>query len=348
MDKHDYQKQLNIIVRRVSVFCSLLIITVIVLCVGFYGEFKFKTESNAIEDTSFELFTINNYIDALDNSEENMQVKYGFELFKSTPKYIGPNNGKAELVYAGNNLSCNNCHLYAGTKPYSGALIGVVKRFPQFRGRENKMGTIEERINGCFERSMNGKVLPPDGKEMKAFVSYLSWLDRFAEPDGSFEGKGFMTIEIPERAVDLEKGKAVFNTVCYACHGTDGQGVKLKNSHVYQYPPLWGEDSFNNGAGMNRVITAANFIIGNMPYGATFENPILTDEEAYDVAGYINQQLRPQKSNPEKDFPDLKRKPVSTPYPPFADEFSIEQHQLGPFQPIMEYYMLTYGIKKVK
>ncbi len=346
MDKKDYHKQLKKIVRRIYFFCSLMILTLIVMLLTFFD--VFKTEKNTIEDSSFELFTINNYISALDDSKENLEIKYGFELFKSTPNYVGPNNDNKEIAYAGNNLSCNNCHLYAGTKPYSGALIGVVKRFPQFRGRENKMGTIEERINGCFERSMNGRVLPPDGKEMKAFVSYLKWLDRFAEPDGSFKGKGFVSIEIPERAVDLEKGEAIYNNVCYACHGTDGKGVKLTGSHVYQYPPLWGDDSYNNGAGMTRVITAAQFIKGNMPFGATYQVPILTDEEAYDVAGYINQHQRPQKSNREIDFPDLVRKPVSTPYPPYCDDFSIEQHQLGPFQPIMKFYKITFDVVKTK
>ncbi|RLD29304.1 MAG: cytochrome C, partial [Bacteroidetes bacterium] len=284
----------------------------------------------------------------LDDSKDNLEIKYGFELFKSTPKYLGPQNGNIEIAYAGNNLSCNNCHLFAGTKPYSAPLVGVVGRFPQFRGRENKMGTIEDRINGCFERSMNGRMMPSEGKEMKAFVSYLKWLDRFAEEDGTFKGKGFVSIEIPNRAVDLEKGKHIFDNVCFACHGTDGKGVRLENSQVYQYPPLWGDDSFNNGAGMNRVITSAQFIKANMPYGATYQVPILSDEEAYDVAGYINQQQRPQKSNPEIDFPDITKKPVSTPYPPYADDFSIKQHQLGPFQPIMEYYKLKYGMIKTK
>ena len=88
---------------------------------------------------------------------------------------------------------------------------------------------------------------------------------------------------------------------------------------------------------MTRVITAAQFIKANMPFGTTSENPILTDEEAYDVAGYINQKIRPEKGNRDKDFSDLKKKPVSTPYPPYADNFSVEQHQLGPFQPIIEY-----------
>ena len=287
-------------------------------------------------------------VSLLDDSDENLEIKFGFELFKNTPNYLGPNNGKLEKAYAGNNLSCNNCHLYAGTKKYAGTLVGIIQRFPQFRGRENKMGTIEERINGCMERSMNGRVMPIDSKEMKAIISYMNWLGRDAPEDGKIEGTGFLTIQIPERAVNLDKGKIIFKNMCSVCHGVNGDGEKLPNSNVYKYPPLWGNDSFNNGAGMNRVITAANFIKGNMPFGTTFDSPILTDEEAYDVAGYINQQNRPTKPNLESDFPDLKRKPVSTPYPPYVDDFSVKQHQLGPFQPIMEFYKKKYDMVKKK
>ena len=106
--------------------------------------------------------------------------------------------------------------------------------------------------------------------------------------------------------------------------------------------------AFNNGSGINRVITAAQFIKGNMPYGTTYENPFLTDAEAYDVSGYINQQQRPKKPNLEKDFPDLLKKPVSAPYGPYVDNFSVEQHQKGPFQPIIAFYDKEYGIKKSK
>lgn len=117
----------------------------------------------------------------------------------------------------------------------------------------------------------------------------------------------------------------------------------------YKYPPLWGADSYNNGAGMHRVITAAQFIKGNMPFGqATWVNPKLTDEEAYHLAGYINSFERPRKSNLEKDYPDLKLKPVSTPYGPWADDFSADQHKNGPFPTIIKYYKLEYGITKSK
>lgn len=287
-------------------------------------------------------------ISLLNDSEENIELKFGHELFIKTPKYIGPDNGNPDKAYSGNRLACNNCHLQAGTKPFSGSLIGIINRFPQFRGRENKIGTIEERINGCMERSMNGKTMPPNGKEMKAFVKYLTWLSRLAPEDGKTFGQGFVKIEIPERAVNLEHGKQVFTATCIVCHGIDGKGKIAMDGFTYVYPPLWGDDSFNNGAGMTRVITAAQFIKGNMPFGTTYDAPLLSDEEAYDVAGYINQQKRPIKVNPEKDFPDLTRKPVSTPYPPYADSFAIEQHQLGPFQPIMDYYKQEYNMVKIK
>lgn len=294
------------------------------------------------------IYYMNYDVSSLEDSEANQDIKYGYQLFTETPKYIGPDNGNPNMVYQGNRLACKNCHLNSGTKPYSGPLIGVVQRFPQFRGRENKMGTIEERINGCMERSMNGRMLPVDGKEMQALVKYLKWISRYAPKDGQIEGQGFIEIEIPNRAVNLENGKQVFDKNCIICHTISGKGLKQPSSYTYDYPPLWGDDSYNNGAGMSRVITAAQFIKANMPFGTTYKFPMLTDEEAFDVAGYINQQSRPQKENTEKDFPDIKKKPISTPYPPYADNFTIEQHQKGPFQPIMEYYKKTYNINKTK
>lgn len=328
-----------------SISCLIMLIIVIFLLFKYE---VFNSDEGQLEDRPIDPLTANYNTSGLDDSEENLAIKYGFELFQNTPKYIGPENGNSEMAYAGNNLSCTNCHLYAGTKKYSGMLIGVINRFPQYRGRENKVGTIEERIDGCMERSMNGKKLPRDSKEMKAFVSYLEWLSRYAPEDGKLDGLGYASFAIPNRPIDYEKGKSIFEAKCSLCHGIDGRGVKSKDSPVYIYPPLWGDDSYNNGAGMTRVITAAQFIKTNMPFGATYENPILSDEECYDVAGYINQQERPVKNNLEADFPDLTKKPVSAPYPPYADKFSVEQHQVGPFQPIMEFYKQRYGIIKNK
>ncbi|MCL6267297.1 c-type cytochrome [Flagellimonas myxillae] len=287
-------------------------------------------------------------VQRLDTKAGNQQIKLGYDIFVNSPKYIGPVQSDSTKQYAGNNLACANCHLDAGTKPFAAPLIGVIKRFPQYRGREDKMGTIEERINGCMERSMNGHVMPEDSEEMRAMIAYLEWLGRYTPSNGKIGGQGFLKIEIPDRAVDLQHGKQVFQLHCVLCHGEDGQGQKQLDGSRYTYPPLWGQDSYNNGAGMTRVITAANFIKGNMPFGTTYDNPVLTDEEAYDVAGYINQKLRPTKPNREVDFPNLAKKPVSTPYGPYADPFSMEQHQKGPFQPIMEYYKKEFNLNKSK
>ena len=331
---------------RFGIFCCIILSTIILVLVIYI--FRLKQDSKQEEFYTGNIYAANYDPTFLEDTPENELIKYGYNLFKFTPQYIGPKNLSNQTGYSGNNLACNNCHLNGGTKPASAPLIGIVQRFPQFRGRENKIGTLKERINGCFERSMNGTVLSENSREMKAYIAYLNWLSRYAPEDGKIEHTGFLTINIPNRKVDLENGQRVFETHCMVCHLKDGSGQKLADSITYLYPPLWGNDSYNNGAGMTRVITAAEFIKGNMPFGTTHDNPILTDEEAYDVAGYINSKERPIKQNLELDFPDIKKKPVSTPYPPYADSFSTEQHQLGPFQPIMEFYKKEFNINKTK
>lgn len=276
-------------------------------------------------------------------------IRLGHDLITQTPLLIGRLNKDQSKHYAGNDLACKNCHLEAGTKPGAGAFVGIYDCFPQFRGRENKVGTLVERVNGCMERSMNGKALPENSLEMKAIIAYMQWLSEDVPEDEAIKYKGYVKVKLPEEAADPLIGKAIYEKHCTVCHGEDGQGQRPNDKSLYVYPPLWGDNSFNHGAGMHRVITAAEFIKGNMPYlQATWDKPILTDEEAYHIAAYINSFERPQKSNPENDFPNKRLKPVSTPYGPWEDDFTAEQHKYGPFQPIMEFYESEYGIKKSK
>lgn len=285
----------------------------------------------------------------LDNESKASLIKFGHEIITKTPEYIGPLSNDERKRLAGNNLTCQSCHLEAGTKPGAGSFVGVFNRFPQFRGRENKIGTLEERINGCMERSMNGEILEETSLEMKAMIAYIKWLGDDIPTEKEEMYKGFVKVELPNKKADLIAGKAVYETNCVTCHASNGQGIRPNETSLYQYPPLWGSDTYNDGAGMNRVITAAEFIKGNMPYlQATWDNPVLTDEEAYNVAAYINSFDRPQKKNKEADFPDKKLKPVSTPYGPWVDSFSAEQHKYGPFQPIMAFYEKAFDMKKSK
>lgn len=276
-------------------------------------------------------------------------IKFGFELITKTPQLIGPMSSNPNKQFAGNNLTCQNCHLEAGTKPGSGSFVGVLNRFPQFSGRENRMGTLEQRVDGCMQRSMNGQPLPENSLEMKAIIAYIKWLSEDVPEEEEAKYKGYAKVKLPEVAADPLLGKLTFEKHCVVCHGDNGQGQRPSENALYIYPPLWGNDTYNHGAGMHRVITAAEFIKGNMPYlQATWDNPVLSDEEAYHVAAYINSFDRPLKSNPEADFPEKHLKPVSTPYGPWTDDFTAEQHKYGPFQPIMKFYDEKYGIKKSK
>ena len=266
-------------------------------------------------------------------------VLYGRKLFSETSGVIGPEVRDPAMRYAGNNLSCQNCHLQAGTQQYGMPMIGVFGLFPTYIARENTVRTIEDRIQGCMERSMNGRTLPVDGKEMTALVAYLQFLSSGVPAGKPVEGRGTPALPLLDRAADPAHGAEVYAQRCIVCHRPDGQGVRKGrpgDRKGYLYPPLWGPDSFNDGAGMHRLIASASFIRANMPFGTRYNAPVLSVEEAWDVAAYINSQPRPARANLERDYPDRTRKPVDAPFPPFADGFPLSQHRLGPFRPIME------------
>ncbi|HYH19962.1 MAG TPA: c-type cytochrome [Azospirillum sp.] len=276
-------------------------------------------------------------IAAVKDDDLGKLIKYGYALTTETYKHIGPEVAEPAMRYAGNNLACQSCHLNAATQPYSMPWTGVHAVFPLYRAREDAISTIEERVNGCMQRSMNGKPLPLDGTEMKAFVAYMKWLSTGIPVGAKVVGSGTRPIKDPPRAASPERGRQVYADVCAACHGADGQGVRKGEAgdrEGYQFPPLWGPDSYNDGAGMYRALTAAAFVRHNMPLGTTYEAPALSDDDAYDVIAFVNSQPRPHKAGMEKDFPNRLRKPVDMPFPPFADGLPAEQHKYGPYDPI--------------
>ena len=282
--------------------------------------------------------------------DEGELILYGHKLIIATAETIGPLAVDEELRYSGNGLDCNNCHLDAGRKIGSGPFIGVTNRYPQFRGRENRQGSIADRINGCMERSMNGKALPEDSQEMQALVAYMTWLSKNVPEEVEALYKGYTAIDLPSFKADTVIGKVLYREKCMHCHMERGKGLKKKGKSFagYIYPPLGGNDTYNDGAGMNRVITAAEFIKSNMPFGATYDAPRVSDVEAYHIAAYINTFQRPEKTDKNSDYPDMMLKPVSTPYGPWADDFSPEQHKFGPFPPIIAFYKKTYDLEKSK
>ena len=267
------------------------------------------------------------------NNQFGDLIKYGKELVVHTYKYIGPEVEDPKMRYAGNNLSCQSCHLDAGTKAYSAPFVGIYGNFPQYRPREDVIGTLADRINGCMQRSMNGKPLPVESKEMKAMEAYIYWLSQGVPVGAKVEGTSLAEVNrkmIQTTKADPVKGKVVYDTHCASCHGANGEGIKNDGlANGYLYPPLWGDDSYNKGAGMYRTLKAMDFIKANMPLGATHENPILTDEEAYNVAAFMNmnEHQRPEKANREKDFPDARVKAPDT----YIEGIDPIEKKTGPF-----------------
>ena len=271
--------------------------------------------------------------------------EYGRRLLRETRELLGQDHPDPARRMTGNGLACASCHIDIGTEPGTLTLLQTTEHYPRFSGRQNAMTDIEDRINECMQRSMNGKPLPMDSPEMIAMASYLRSLgaEYAAMGAGSkrpVEPAGFKT---PARRADVAAGQVVFREKCSICHGTDGLGLLSTGNkqHGYLFPPLWGPESYNDGAGMARILTAARFIKARMPLG----KPDLSDDQAFDVAAFINSQPRPEMPNLDQDYPDRSAKPIDNGYGPFADDFPIDQHKYGPFQPIEEHYK---ALKKSK
>ena len=276
-------------------------------------------------------------IGALPDNDQTRLIRRGRDLITATYAHIGPAVADETKRYAGNNLACTNCHLNAGTKKFGIPLWGLWDEFPQYSKRSGTEISIEDRINSCMTRSMNGKPLPNESQEMQAFAAYIKFLSTGVKQGQKLSGLDAGQMPGLKRAADPVRGKRVFARACAQCHMPNGEGLlRSRNDPAMGYinPPLWGPDSFNDGAGMGRLMNAANFIHFNMPNGTSYDEPRLSQKDAWDVAAFVISQPRPKLGGLDKDFPDLLLKPVDAPYGPYADGFSQKQHQFGPYGPI--------------
>jgi thiosulfate dehydrogenase len=264
--------------------------------------------------------------------------EYGKRLIAQTTELLGPDVADPKMRYTASRLACASCHIGAGVEPGNLSLAAAFSHYPRVSPRSGGNETIQDRINGCMMRSMNGRALPGNGPEMIAMVSYLRFLGNQDAATGASLRKAHEppAFKTPDRPANLEAGERVFDKRCSACHGQDGAGLPAAPDlvHGFVFPPLWGPSSFNDGAGLHRVLTAARFIKAKMPLGSAD----LDDDQAFDVAAFVNSKPRPEMAGLDRDYPDKSKKPVDTSYGPYADMFSLEQHQFGPFQPIEAYY----------
>ncbi len=253
---------------------------------------------------------------SLDDSKLSKEIKWGFKIFTNTP-------GEVPQLAPGK-MSCNNCHLNGGQRERSLPLVGVAGAFPEYNRRSGRLYSLNDRVVDCFLRSENAtsaiEAVPPTptSKEVLAVSAYLTWLAKGYEVGKNPAWRGQNTIETPKllpvAKLDSKKGEELYAERCANCHGDQGQGVFIGDKKP---GPLWGENSWNDGAGAARVYTLAGIIRYSMPY----MNPgSLTDEEAQHLAAFINSKPRPSYPYKHNDYTTEKLPPDAVYYPQRSTE----------------------------
>jgi thiosulfate dehydrogenase len=259
---------------------------------------------------------------------EDSLERYGHELISNTSYYLGPKGTVAALT---NGMNCQNCHLEGGSLPWGNNYSAVVSTYPKFRARSGAVETISKRVNDCMERSLNGNPLDSNSREMRAIIAYMTWLGEGIPKGTTPKGAGIRDLEELDRPADPKRGMLVYQQQCQSCHGANGAGQANLEGYGYVYPPLWGPNSYNTGAGLYRISRLAGYVKYNMPFGqANYHTPILSDAESWDVAAYINSMPHPVKDI-SADWPDISKKPKDHPFGPFADGRSEVEHKYGPW-----------------
>ena len=213
-------------------------------------------------------------VHALPGDARGVSIRYGMQLMVDTPAVVP--------AYTGGKVTCSNCYVAGGIAPYAAPLVGTAQAYPKFSKRAGRVISLQDRIEECFVRSENGRPLPQDSREMRALVDYIGWLSAPQPQHLPFIGRGL--VALPALTPDPAHGAQIYATQCAGCHGSDGAGSRPL------FPPLWGPESFNDGAGMNRIAKMAAFVQANMPQN---RKGTLTAQEAFDVAAYIHAQPRP-------------------------------------------------------
>jgi thiosulfate dehydrogenase len=225
------------------------------------------------------------------------EIRRGYRLFLDTRK-LAPGS-------VGGSLSCGNCHLHAGQKEGALPLVGIAAVFPEYNRRSGRSFSLEDRVVGCFLRSMNATGLRADASgehenraphpdvaapEVRALAAYLRWLSEGVTAEETRAWRDWHVPSerlIPVGRLDPRRGRRLYREKCENCHGRDGQGVDIGG---LKPGPLWGPRSWNDGAGAARIYTLASYLRHAMPYTAPGS---LSDEEAQQLAAYIDGKPRP-------------------------------------------------------
>jgi len=337
-DEDKRMQDLYAVIGRLMLVIAILVVGIISIPIVMHYQ-QAATDKTALQDSAnagqnkdMTVYWKAPDLSTIGDSVLKAQVIYGRDLIAQTAKYFGPGGS---ISKSSNGMNCQNCHLDAGTRVWGNNYGSVASLYPKFRARSGTIESISKRVNDCFERSLNGKAIDTAGNEMKAIVAYISYLGSNVEKGKKAEGSGFKDLAYLDRAADTAKGRQVYAIRCVSCHQNDGTGIWDSGKTQFLYPPLWGKNSYNDGAGLYRISSFAKYVKYNMPQGTVYDHPQLTDEEAWDVAAYVNSQPRPHLNVP-LDWPDITMKPVDHPFGPYSDGLSEARHKYGPFAGIAE------------
>ncbi len=213
----------------------------------------------------------------LPEGELGALVQLGKKLFEET------RTQPLSRRFVANALTCSSCHPEAGAAKHGSTLVGVAAAYPAWSPREKSVITLEDRVDNCFMRSMNGVRPPPGDRASLAITAYLTWLSTGTPIDMNAKSPlgphSYAKLDVTPSMVDVASGKRTYEARCALCHGADGQGE----------PPVWGPRSYNAGAGLAEVPKLAGWLRLTMP----LDDPSLTDAEAVNVAAYVDSQPRP-------------------------------------------------------
>lgn len=244
-------------------------------------------------------FTIPKITDVVGHKDEEA-ILYGMRLLNETARLL-PDN-------VGNGLNCNSCHMGQGKRELGAPYINTYNRYPRFNPRAQRVLDLNERINGCFQRSMNGKPIPIDSPEMQGMHAYMKWLGGDVALGNTVKLTSLEFFKVGKYTANANNGAQVYAAQCGTCHGSDGEGIKDQFGD-YIFPPLWGDDSFNIGAGMARASRAGAFVIHNMPLSVSREAPLgqitFSEQEVVDVVEYFTKKPRPDFAGKENDWPGM-------------------------------------------
>ncbi len=229
-------------------------------------------------------------------------ILYGKRLLNETKRLL-PEHVGAEM-------NCNSCHIAQGKVPLGDPYINSYNTYPRVMPRSGKEVDLAARINGCFQRSMNGVPLDREGPEMTAMMEYMQWLAQNTPQDQKVDINNAGEIDTT-LVGDPVHGEKIYYAQCATCHGDNGEGIKDSRGDIV-FPPLWGDESFNIGAGMARTYKAAAFVKYNMPMGIQTKGlwghgNVLSDQDAIDVAEFFTHKPRPDFAGKVNDWPSGKK-----------------------------------------